>query len=216
MVACVGVQQPLRLYRAGLRLLLSREDDIDVVGVVRTEDELVQLCLERAPEVVVLDAAVAQDLARVGASLHRSFPSMAIIGLTGATPTPADAAQARRCGVSTLVSRTDGAAAVLGAIRNRTAKLAPVCAGDAPPGAPVRAAGTALTGREVMVLKLVGAGCTSRQISARLDISHKTVENHKQRIFRKLGVQNQAHAVSVAMRCGQLRPERIVDVAAGD
>ena len=57
-----------------------------------------------------------------------------------------------------------------------------------------------LTGREADVLALVGAGRTSRQISAELHISPKTVENHKQRIFGKLGVQNQAHAVSVAMR----------------
>jgi DNA-binding CsgD family transcriptional regulator len=49
-----------------------------------------------------------------------------------------------------------------------------------------------------------------------LNISPKTVENHKQRIFRKLGVQNQAHAISVAMRSGLMRPERVIDAAAGD
>jgi DNA-binding CsgD family transcriptional regulator len=37
-----------------------------------------------------------------------------------------------------------------------------------------------------------------------MGISPKTVENHKQRIFSKLGVQNQAHAVSVALRQGLL------------
>ena len=35
-------------------------------------------------------------------------------------------------------------------------------------------------------------------------ISAKTVENHKQRVFRKLDVQSQSHAVSVAMRLGLL------------
>ncbi len=75
---------------------------------------------------------------------------------------------------------------------------------------------TVLTTRELHVLHLVGAGYTSREISGRLDISHKTVENHKQRIFGKLGVQNQAHAVSVAMRAGLLRADRVIDLAVGD
>jgi DNA-binding CsgD family transcriptional regulator len=39
-----------------------------------------------------------------------------------------------------------------------------------------------------------------------MGISPKTVENHKQRIFAKLGVQNQAHAVAVAMRSGLVKP----------
>jgi DNA-binding CsgD family transcriptional regulator len=41
-------------------------------------------------------------------------------------------------------------------------------------------------------------------VAEAMGISPKTVENHKQRIFSKLGVQNQAHAVAVAMRQGLL------------
>ena len=73
-----------------------------------------------------------------------------------------------------------------------------------------------LTPRELTILNLVGAGFTSREISSQLTISHKTVENHKQRIFAKLGVQNQAHAVSVAMRLGLMRPERVIGLALAD
>src|SRR5436190_48192 len=60
----------------------------------------------------------------------------------------------------------------------------------------------ALTERERQVLRLVGTGSTTREISGRLGISTKTVENHKHRIFAKLGVHNQAHAVSIAVRTG--------------
>src|SRR5213078_1893180 len=59
-----------------------------------------------------------------------------------------------------------------------------------------------LTEREREVLRLVGMGSTTREISGRLGISAKTVENHKHRIFSKLGVHNQAHAVSIAVRKG--------------
>jgi DNA-binding CsgD family transcriptional regulator len=68
----------------------------------------------------------------------------------------------------------------------------------------------------VEILSLVAAGLTSAGVAGPLTISHKTVENHKQRIFAKLDVQNQAHAVSVAMRIGILRPDRVMELAGGD
>ena len=61
-----------------------------------------------------------------------------------------------------------------------------------------------LTGRELEVLRLIGAGRTTREISTALGVSRRTVENHKRRIFAKLGVQSQAHAVASAARLGIL------------
>jgi two-component system, NarL family, nitrate/nitrite response regulator NarL len=62
----------------------------------------------------------------------------------------------------------------------------------------------ALTARELEVLRLISTGRTSVQISAALGISRRTIENHKRRIFQKLGVQSQAHAVASAARLGLL------------
>jgi DNA-binding CsgD family transcriptional regulator len=61
-----------------------------------------------------------------------------------------------------------------------------------------------LTGRELEVLRLIGTGRTTREISSALGISMRTVENHKRRIFAKLDVQSQAHAVASAARLGLL------------
>src|SRR5438309_1811715 len=61
---------------------------------------------------------------------------------------------------------------------------------------------------ERQVIAHVSAGLTASQIASELRISTKTVENHKQRVFRKLGVQSQSHAVSVALRLGLLGPAR--------
>ena len=63
-----------------------------------------------------------------------------------------------------------------------------------------------LSPREVEVLAAIGAGATTRSAAAALQISPKTVEHHKQRIFSKLDVQNQAHAVAVAIRLGLVAP----------
>ena len=56
----------------------------------------------------------------------------------------------------------------------------------------------------LQVLALISGGSTTSQIAERLGISAKTVENRRQALFAKLGVQNQSHAVAVAMRTGLL------------
>jgi len=54
------------------------------------------------------------------------------------------------------------------------------------------------------VLALISAGLTTAQIAIRMGISRKTVENRRQSLFAKLGVQNQSHAIAVAIRTGVL------------
>jgi DNA-binding NarL/FixJ family response regulator len=65
-----------------------------------------------------------------------------------------------------------------------------------------------LTTREREVFVLIATGCTSRAIADSLGISTHTVESHKQRVFRRLGVQSQAQAVAIAMRLGLLESTR--------
>jgi DNA-binding CsgD family transcriptional regulator len=52
----------------------------------------------------------------------------------------------------------------------------------------------------------VADGLVTAQVAMLLGITRKSVENHKQRIFAKLGVQSQAHAVAVAVGSGLLGP----------
>jgi len=61
-----------------------------------------------------------------------------------------------------------------------------------------------LTQRETEILSRVADGMSSLQVARSLGISPRTVENHKQRIFAKLGVQSQAHAVAVTLASGEL------------
>jgi DNA-binding CsgD family transcriptional regulator len=69
-----------------------------------------------------------------------------------------------------------------------------------------------LTKREQEVLRHVAAGLTTQESARVLLVSPKTVDNHKQRIFNKLDVQSQAHAVAVAYRIGILSAQPIEDV----
>jgi DNA-binding CsgD family transcriptional regulator len=67
------------------------------------------------------------------------------------------------------------------------------------PGVETRT-GTHLSPREREVIALIAKGLAGKQVATALGISPKTVEQHKTRIFTKLGVANQAAAVAVAGR----------------
>ncbi len=205
-----GVQQRERLLREGLGQLLQAEDDIEVVGAVATGDDLVGLCEQERPDVALVDLDSPDwNAGRMAIRLRRAFPRLRLIGLYAAL-NPAEARLARQTG-TVAVSHRDGIGPVLAAVRGNGPGFR---SSVRPIGAHVRhSPGVSLTPREVAVLTLVGGGHTSREISDQLRISHKTEENHKQRIFGKLGVQNQAHAVSVAMRAGLLRADHVLDLA---
>lgn len=218
MATRVVVQQRQRLFREGLGQLLGAEDDMELCGTAATSEDLVRVCAECHPEIVLLEAdTTAWDVARLCAGLRRAHPRLRLIGLSGGPTSAGETSEARRSGMCALVSRGTGIAGILAAVRATVAKPergnVAVFRSSVSVEAPTR---PVLTERELHVLHLVGAGCTSREISHRLGISHKTVENHKQRAFGKLGVQNQAHAVSVAMRAGFLRADHVLDLAVAD
>jgi DNA-binding NarL/FixJ family response regulator len=65
-----------------------------------------------------------------------------------------------------------------------------------------RAAGHGLTAREAEILDMVAAGRTNREIATACFLAEKTVKNHINRIFAKLGVTTRAEAVSLWLRSG--------------
>ncbi len=210
----VVVQHQKRLLREGLALLLSACDQVVLRATAETTGALLHLCRLHRPDVVLMEVDAVDDPHRFCRRLRREAPGVRVVGLCGAVTT-LDSTQADAAGVRLVPPRCDFAA-VLDAVRAvPQAGSAPV-----PPDARVNAFtdgsddAPPLTAREKAILLLVGGGCTSQSISHQLQISPKTVENHKQRIFAKLGVQNQAHAVAVAIREGLITPERMMSAVA--
>ncbi len=60
----------------------------------------------------------------------------------------------------------------------------------------------ALTGRELEILLLIGQGCLSKEIAARLNVSKFTVDNHRKNILAKLEADNAIEAVNIARSAG--------------
>ena len=65
----------------------------------------------------------------------------------------------------------------------------------------------ALSARERQVLELVAQGLNNRQISLKLELSHKTVARHRERIMSKLGLHSRTELVKFAIRTGLISLE---------
>jgi DNA-binding NarL/FixJ family response regulator len=201
------IQDQRRLFRDGLALLLEAEDDFDVVGSASTLTELAEVCDQERPHVALVQAGgAANDPIRVVNAVRRRSRHIRVIGLCSEMARR-DVDSAMRAGFDAVLPQVSGFGQVLDVLRNAQPKTS---AGralmwlDTPPAAKQSTTSATLTEREREVLSAVGSGATTREISKQLGISAKTVENHKHRIFAKLDVHNQAHAVSVAMRAGLL------------
>ena len=69
------------------------------------------------------------------------------------------------------------------------------------------AADDQLSSREIDVLRLIGAGNANKQIADKLSIGETTVKNHISNILSKLGANDRAHAVTIALQRGIIELE---------
>jgi DNA-binding NarL/FixJ family response regulator len=194
------VQHADRFIRSGLAFVLDREPDIEVVGEAASPAELVTLCAQTRPDAVLMEIDTdAWDAPRLAAALRKRQRTLRCVGLHDAM-NPESARRAYQAGIRATVTYSTGADGIIAALRGRvtSAPITPLSSTRSP----VRDA--LLTPREVDILRLIATGKITREIAEELEVTVKTVENHKQRIFRKLDVQNQAHAVSIAIRRGLL------------
>ncbi|MDQ1497657.1 MAG: hypothetical protein QOI86_997 [Actinomycetota bacterium] len=199
----VAVQDGSRLFRDGVAMVLGDEPDVEIVAVVATGRQLLEALAGEAIDLVIFDAEAGDP--EVGTALNsarRRHPGLAVIG-TVSGDNLAMAAQARRAGVRTVFRRNAGAADLIDAVRGRSYPTGVVSTRRR---VSLERPKSRLSRREIEILSEISAGRTTSEVAAAMGISPRTVENHKQQIFAKLGVQNQAHAVAVAMRTGIVRP----------
>jgi DNA-binding NarL/FixJ family response regulator len=199
------------VLRQGLRLLLDRQPDMEVVGEAE-QGRGAASAIERAggAEVVVLDISLADTTGlAVAGELRAAFPLIRIIALTRHSE-KAYVQQMMRRGANGYVLKQTGSEALIAAIRAVVVGgtyLDPAIAGktfEAPPA--VRAmGGDELTPREREVLTMVAWGHTNKEIASTLGITVKTVETHKTNGMRSLGITSRAELVRFAISQGWLQ-----------
>ena len=197
------------LIRLGLRAALEELEDVEQVDEAGDGQAAVDRVARGDVDVVLLDVRMP---GRDGLSVLPELVGRATVIMLTNTDDMAAVNEAMRAGAAGYVIHGSLEPAGIGAaIRACVAGgrvvsgLEPWGAGavsapePAAPSAPVAAAGQAdrLSVREAEIMDLVAQGLTNTQIARRLYLSEKTVKNHINRIFAKLGVTNRAHAVAV-------------------
>ena len=208
----VAIQERQRLYRDALGRVIDAEADLTVVASAASPGDLLSALAGVEVDVVLTELDTDDwDPCALVAGLRQRRPGLLVVGIwPGNEPTGDLPASAYRARVRRVLPRAAGMHALLELVRSPSnSSLTGVRS------RPVAARGTMnrfeeprplLTSREVEVLGAIGTGATTRGVARTMGISPKTVEHHKERIFSKLGVQNQAHAVSVALRRGLISP----------
>ncbi|MFD7021474.1 response regulator [Promicromonospora sukumoe] len=211
------------LVRSGFSLILSVEDDFEVVGEAGDGAAAIELTRELRPDIVLMDVQmpvmdgieatrriVAEDLAKVLVLTTFDHDEYVFDGLAA--------------GASGFLLKNSDAEHLVEAVRTVAAGhalLAPqitrrvieqMVAGERPPSGPVPGlrpttepapAGLALlTPREREVLELVGTGLSNAEIASTLFLGEATVKTHVSNVLSKLHLRDRVQAVVLAHRVG--------------
>ncbi len=189
------------MVRRSLKLMLEREEDVEVIAVASDLSGVVRQMHGQLPRVLVLDLRLPNGSSiQAIRRLREQAPDTEIVVIT-TEESPLFAKHALAAGAVGFVLNDKADGELLTAVR-RAAQgdkyVSPrVAAGlDA-----LRRAtgGDGLSPRETEVLRLLALGHTNPEIAAKLHLSRRTVETHRARIHRKLGLRTRAELVQFAL-----------------
>jgi len=192
------------VVREGLRTLLSRHQDIAVVGEVGTMAEAIEAAAKARPDVVIMDVRL-PDGSGVEAcrAIREARPETQVIMLTSYADDEALFASIVAGASGYLLKQTRGQAVVdaIQAVAQGRSLLDPDVTGKVLER--VRRgreqedpAIASLTDQERKVLEQLAEGKTNREIGTALFLSEKTVKNYVSRILDKLGLSRRAQAAA--------------------
>jgi two-component system response regulator NreC len=203
----VALADDRALVRHGLRMLLGPEDDIELLAGSGDVGSLGRQVATHHPDVLVLDLGMPSRSAIAAIrGLRERAPDTQIVVLTDARE-PMFARRALGAGALAFVAKESADSDLPQAIRAVARGARFVSATVAPLLDATRRsfAEDRLTARELEVLRLIALGHTSAEVARTLSLSPRTVETHRARIHKKLGLATRAELVSYALRRRLLR-----------
>lgn len=209
------------LFRQGLRRVIEREEDLEVVREASDGQEALDFALELKPNVVLMDInlPVLNGL-EVTRKLKAICPEVAVIALT-AYHDETQQFQAMKVGAAAYYPKDVTPQKLVEAIRQVSEGF--IIFGDSVLDSPEAAtwlleqferqaalAGlpeefVPLSSREMEILKHIAQGLSNKEIAQKLGISRQTVKNHMTSILRKLAVNDRTQAAIYALRRGWIR-----------
>jgi DNA-binding NarL/FixJ family response regulator len=207
------------LVRAGIRLLLERIPDVEVVGEASDGRSALELIGREKPDVALLDIGMPELNGLEAADrISRQAPQTRLVILS-MHASETYVAQALRLGVAGYVLKeacADELPILLRAVMRGDTYLSPGISkqvvetlraqlGPSGPGSPLA---EVLTPRQREILQMVAEGKSTKEIAYRLGLSGKTVETHRTQIMQRLDIHDVPGLVRYAMRAGLVSWER--------
>jgi DNA-binding NarL/FixJ family response regulator len=196
--------------REGLRTALElSEDVVVVVGEAASGEEAIERARELTPDVVFMDVRMpGMDGIEATRRIREAAPETKVILIT-IDESRGAISEAIQAGVSGYLLKDASADALVDAARNAVEgnavihpQLTKTFIEEVRLGESGDGGGAPLSKREREILQKVADGATTRQVATELGISPHTVKTHLERIFEKLGANDRAQAVAIAIRQG--------------
>jgi len=196
------------LVRQGIRELLQREEDIEIVGEAGDGEEAVQLAEQLEPDVVLMDISMPKlDGITATRIIKESHPYISVLVLSaydneefifalleaGAAGYLLKNVQSRQL-INAIRSVYDGESVLHPDIVKKVLSRLSLGA-EKRPGQEKQEKEELLTGRELEVLRLGAEGLANKQIAAELFLGERTVQTHWRNIFNKLGISSRTEAI---------------------
>jgi NarL family two-component system response regulator LiaR len=220
-IGCPGIPQkaetihmPIRVLivddhpvvRQGLRMFLSTDPELEIVGEARDGAEALSLAQELHPDVVLMDLLMpVMDGVSATAAIRREAPDTEVVAVTSVLE-DAVVVDAIRAGAIGYLLKDTEAHELRRAIKAAAAGQVELCPEAAARllrevRTPDRSADV-LTQRETEVLRLLARGMSNQEIAQTLIIGEQTVKSHVSHILAKLGVPSRTQAALYAIRTG--------------
>jgi len=203
------------LVRTGLRMILSGEPDIDVVGEAANGAEAVALGAESCPDVVLMDVRMPEmdgiEATRRLAALDRP-PKVLVLTTFDLDDVVYDALRAGASGFLLKDAPEERLTTAIRVVADGGSLFAPSVTRRLieefarRTSAEPRPSLATLTERETEVLVQVARGLSNAEIAAALFVSENTVKTHVARVLMKLGLRDRVQAVVLAYESGLVRP----------
>lgn len=189
------------LLRAGIAAVIGGEPDMTLVGEASNGREAVEGFRALRPDVTVMDLQMPElDGVAATATILEEFPDARIIMLSTYRG-DAQAYRALKAGACGYMLKSTVRTDLLTALRAVHAGRRHI-----PPEIAAELAEhmveSALSARELEVLKCVAAGNSNRAVASLMFLSEDTVKSHMKNISSKLGAKDRTHAVMIAVKRG--------------
>jgi DNA-binding NarL/FixJ family response regulator len=196
------------IVRSGIKLLLERQADLQVVAEASDGVEAVEQALATRPDLCILDVGMPRKTGLQAAREIRSFLSETRVLMLSMHDDEHYLFEALKAGAAGYVLKREADQDLVGAVR--AVGRGEAFLTNAAERSIIRdwmtgsASGPAipLTPREEEVVKLIAEAHTNAQIAQVLHLAEKTVESHRANVLRKLGMRDRVELVRYAIRRG--------------